>query len=75
MVGLLGSRSNFVNQKSKIVNQEREGMGVEPTAAGSAPPATNFEDWGAHRDTSPPAVYCTGLAGGEQKGGGETVGQ
>ena len=32
----------------------REGMGVEPTAAGYAPPATDFEDQGAHRDTSPP---------------------
>jgi hypothetical protein len=29
-------------------------MGVEPTAAGSAPPATDFEDQGAHRDTCPP---------------------
>ncbi len=30
-------------------------MGVEPTAACSAQPATNFEDWGAHRDTITPA--------------------
>lgn len=29
-------------------------MGVEPTAACSAQPATNFEDWGAHRDTITP---------------------
>ena len=29
-------------------------MGVEPTAAGSAPPAADFEDRGAHRDTSTP---------------------
>lgn len=29
-------------------------MGVEPTAARSARPATNFEDWGAHRDTATP---------------------
>ncbi len=29
-------------------------MGVEPTAACSAQPATNFEDWGAHRDTTTP---------------------
>jgi hypothetical protein len=29
-------------------------MGVEPIAAGSAPPATGFEDQGAHRDTCPP---------------------
>ena len=37
-------------------------MGVEPTAAGSAPPATDFEDQGAHRDTCPPAdivLECT----------------
>jgi hypothetical protein len=30
-------------------------VGVEPTAAGSAPPATDFEDRGIHRDTFPPA--------------------
>ncbi len=30
-------------------------MGVEPTAAGLEPPATDFEDQGAHRDTSLPA--------------------
>ena len=35
-------------------NVEREGVGVEPTAAGSAPPATDFEDQGIHRDTSLP---------------------
>ncbi len=29
-------------------------MGVEPTAACSAQPTTNFEDWGAHRDTITP---------------------
>ena len=29
-------------------------MGVEPTAACSAQPATSFEDWGAHRDTITP---------------------
>ena len=29
-------------------------MGVEPTAAGLEPPATDFEDQGAHRDTSLP---------------------
>ena len=29
-------------------------MGVEPTAACSAQPATNFEGWGAHRDTITP---------------------
>ncbi len=29
-------------------------MGVEPTAARSARPATSFEDWGAHRDTTTP---------------------
>ena len=34
----------------------REWMGVEPTAACSAQPATNFEDWGAHRDTITPVA-------------------
>ena len=29
-------------------------MGVEPTAACSAQPATSFEDWGTHRDTITP---------------------
>jgi len=29
-------------------------MGVEPTADCSAQPATSFEDWGIHRDTSTP---------------------
>ena len=33
-------------------------MGVEPTAARSARPATGFEDRGAHRDPTTPAdVY------------------
>ncbi len=42
----------------------REWMGVEPTAACSAQPATNFEDWGAHRDTTTPKSFCiyTGFA-------------
>ena len=35
----------------------REGVGVEPTAAGSAPPATGFEDRGIHRDTCLPMRY------------------
>ncbi|HIE54032.1 MAG TPA: hypothetical protein EYP90_02425 [Chromatiaceae bacterium] len=34
-------------------------MGVEPTAACSAQPATSFEDWGAHRDTTTPATSLT----------------
>ncbi len=29
-------------------------MGVEPTVAASAAPTTDFEDRGAHRDTSTP---------------------
>ena len=33
---------------------EREWMGVEPTVATSAVPTTDFEDRGAHRDTSTP---------------------
>lgn len=45
-------------------------MGVEPTAACSAQPATNFEDWGAHRDTITPtfkfsadiAIWVTGIS-------------
>ena len=44
-------------------------MGVEPTAACSAQPATNFEDWGAHRDTITPTykfsavgmIWVTGI--------------
>ncbi|GEM_PF-4005199 len=32
----------------------REWMGVEPTAARSARPATGFEDRGAHRDPTTP---------------------
>ena len=46
----------------------REGVGVEPTAAGSAPPAADFEDRGAHRDTSlpiaivPARLVCTKLS-------------
>ncbi len=35
----------------------REGVGVEPTAAGSAPPATGFEDRGIHRDTCLPTQH------------------
>ena len=34
-------------------------MGVEPTAACSAQPAANFEDWGAHRGTTTPTVKCS----------------
>ncbi len=34
--------------------EERERMGVEPTAACSAQPATDFEDRGIHQDTSTP---------------------
>lgn len=33
---------------------KREGVGVEPTVAGSAPPTTGFEDRGIHRDTCLP---------------------
>lgn len=39
-----------------LIIPAREGVGVEPTAAGSAPPATDFEDQGVHRDTSPPTL-------------------
>ena len=31
-------------------------MGVEPTAARSARPATGFEDQGTHRDTTTPML-------------------
>jgi hypothetical protein len=34
-------------------------MGVEPTAACSAQPATSFEDWGIHRDTTTPTKNFT----------------
>ena len=34
-------------------------MGVEPTAACSAQPATSFEDWGAHRDATTPVSSLT----------------
>lgn len=44
-------------------------MGVEPTAAGFAPPATNFEDWGAHRDTSPPKGIVLDWAVKSKRGG------
>ena len=40
----------------------REWMGVEPTAACSAQPATNFEDWGAHRDTTTPTNKFSAVA-------------
>jgi hypothetical protein len=36
-------------------------MGVEPTAARSAQPAANFEDWGIHRNPSTPTVRYTVL--------------
>lgn len=39
-------------------------MGVEPTAARSARPATSFEDWGAHRDTTTPASDYSGSEAG-----------
>ncbi len=35
-------------------------MGVEPTAACSAQPATGFEDRGAHRDTTTPVNKFSG---------------
>ena len=34
-------------------------MGVEPTAARSARPATDFEDRGIHRDTTTPTGEFT----------------
>jgi sortase (surface protein transpeptidase) len=40
----------------------REGVGVEPTAAGSAPPATGFEDRGTHRDTCLPTQHYLACA-------------
>jgi hypothetical protein len=40
-------------------------MGVEPTVATSVVPTTDFEDRGAHRDTSTPtSVDHTGRLGG-----------
>ena len=37
----------------------REWMGVEPTAACSAQPATGFEDRGNHRATTTPLIEFT----------------
>ncbi len=36
-------------------------MGVEPTAACSAQPATDFEDRGAHRDATTPTISVSKL--------------
>ncbi len=44
-----------------------EWMGVEPTAACSAQPATNFEDCGIHRDTSTPADQHNAPGGARQE--------
>lgn len=38
---------------------EREWMGVEPTAARSARPASDFEDRGSHRATTTPREEYT----------------
>ncbi len=43
----------------------REWMGVEPTAARSARPATGFEDQGTHRDTTTPISKCRTLYAGK----------
>ena len=39
-------------------------MGVEPTAACSAQPATGFEDQGTHRDTTTPVLDIQTLPSG-----------
>jgi hypothetical protein len=44
----------FISPHADQRNPWREWMGVEPTAARSARPATNFEDWGNHRATTTP---------------------
>lgn len=36
-------------------------MGVEPTAARSARPAANFEDWGIHRNSRTPVPQDNAL--------------
>ena len=40
-------------------------MGVEPTAARSARPATGFEDQGTHRDTTTPLLNDPALPSGK----------
>lgn len=67
MIGTTESNTLY-SQRQKSLSlhlHKREGVGVEPTAAGSAPPATDFEDQDAHRDTSPPTAI---VAEGEGMG-------
>ena len=47
-------RANRRCQCRDPIVKTRVGMGVEPTAASSALPATGVEDQGAHRDTCQP---------------------
>ena len=45
-----------MDDESAMVRSRREWMGVEPTAACSAQPATGFEDQGIHQDTTTPRM-------------------
>ena len=42
----------------RIEHRRREWMGVEPTKAASSAPLNDFEDRGAHRDSSTPTRIC-----------------
>jgi hypothetical protein len=50
-------------------------MGVEPTAACSAQPATSFEDWGTHQGTTTPKIKCTAIRLNWHSFLGEQLGQ
>ena len=56
VMGLLVFSCDLYPKSREIHEKEREWMGVEPTAARSARPATDFEDRGAHRDTTTPRI-------------------
>ena len=60
-VGYLGYRKNKGITFICDTLFRRERMGVEPTAARSARPATSFEDWGIHRDTTTPTDKFTSI--------------
>ena len=51
---ILVARASLCAPPERGRPSQREWMGVEPTVATSAVPTTDFEDRGAHRDTSTP---------------------
>ena len=55
--------------------KRREGVGVEPTAADFAPPATGVEDQGAHRDTCLPKSSILPPVGSVQGGRIQNLGE